>query len=42
MLFQDIVDTFPYGKLNGDIDATHLVKMLLGSIAKRIDNYNRL
>ncbi|KAG9023834.1 hypothetical protein FS837_005617 [Tulasnella sp. UAMH 9824] len=39
---RDIVDTFPYDKLNGDIGAEHLVKMLLGSIAKRIDNYNKL
>ncbi|KAG8949731.1 hypothetical protein FRC04_008271 [Tulasnella sp. 424] len=39
---RDIVDTFPYDKLNGDIDAEHLVKMLLGSITKRIDNYNKL
>ncbi|KIO29428.1 hypothetical protein M407DRAFT_242643 [Tulasnella calospora MUT 4182] len=39
---RDIVDTFPYDKLNGDIGADHLVKMLLGSISKRIDNYNKL
>ncbi|KAG9008062.1 hypothetical protein FRB90_009102 [Tulasnella sp. 427] len=39
---RDIVDTFPYDQLNGDVDAQHLVKMLLGSITKRLDNYDKL
>ncbi|KAG8904668.1 hypothetical protein FRC01_008652, partial [Tulasnella sp. 417] len=39
---RDIVDTFPFDKLNGDISADHIIKILLGSVHKRIDNYNRL
>ncbi|KAG8904515.1 hypothetical protein FRC01_008703, partial [Tulasnella sp. 417] len=39
---RDIVDTFPFDKLNGDIGAEHIIKILLGSVHKRIDNYNRL
>ncbi|KAG9023833.1 hypothetical protein FS837_005616 [Tulasnella sp. UAMH 9824] len=38
----DIVDTFPFDKLNGDVGAEHIIKILLGSVHKRIDNYNRL
>lgn len=39
---RDIVDTFPFDKLHGDIGADHIIKILLGSIHKRIDNYNKL
>lgn len=39
---KDIVDTFPFDKLNGDVGADHIIKILLGSVHKRIDNYNRL
>lgn len=39
---QDIVDTFPFDKLHGDIGADHIIKILLGSVHKRIDNYNKL
>lgn len=39
---RDIVDTFPFDKLNGDVGADHIIKILLGSVHKRIDNYNRL
>lgn len=39
---RDIVDTFPFDKLYGDIGADHIIKILLGSVHKRIDNYNKL
>ncbi|KAG8984582.1 Bud site selection protein 20 [Tulasnella sp. 427] len=34
---RDIVDTIPFEQLNGDISENHIIKVLVGSINKRVD-----
>ncbi|KAG8942462.1 hypothetical protein FRC04_003630 [Tulasnella sp. 424] len=39
---RDIVDTIPFDKLHGDISDSHIIKVLVGSINKRIDKTHHL
>ncbi|KAG8949727.1 hypothetical protein FRC04_008267 [Tulasnella sp. 424] len=39
---RDIIDTVPFDKLHGNIGAEYIIKILLGSAHKRIDNYGKL
>ncbi|KAG8930173.1 hypothetical protein FRC00_001246 [Tulasnella sp. 408] len=39
---RDIVDTIPFEQLQGDISESHIIKVLVGSINKRIDKTHHL
>ncbi|KIO21029.1 hypothetical protein M407DRAFT_131915 [Tulasnella calospora MUT 4182] len=39
---RDIVDTIPFEELQGDISESHIIKVLVGSINKRIDKTHHL